>query len=139
MDGFYTQRAFHRVQEHPKWSSDEEVMIDQSWRVDIVQGLRYSVESHAIVYPRMHPAMLQRGFQALACHRMHPATQHCGFHAPACQRAPWPLQYTPVFHPKPSQNSPCPPVTISSQLRPHNMPQTRYQNHSTINSKSPQK
>ena len=27
MDGFYTQRAFHRVQEHPKRSSDEEIMI----------------------------------------------------------------------------------------------------------------
>ena len=26
MDGFYTQRAFHRVQEHPKRSSDEEIM-----------------------------------------------------------------------------------------------------------------
>ena len=26
MDGFYTQRAFHRVQEHPKRSSNEEVM-----------------------------------------------------------------------------------------------------------------
>ena len=26
MDGFLTQRAFHRVQEHPKQSSDEEVM-----------------------------------------------------------------------------------------------------------------
>ena len=23
MDGFWTQRAFHRVQEHSKWSSDE--------------------------------------------------------------------------------------------------------------------
>ena len=30
MDGFYTQRAFHRVQEHPKGSSDEEVMVVQS-------------------------------------------------------------------------------------------------------------
>ena len=26
MDGFYTQRDFHIVQEHPKWSSDEEIM-----------------------------------------------------------------------------------------------------------------
>ena len=26
MDKFYTQRDFHRVQEHSKWSLDEEVM-----------------------------------------------------------------------------------------------------------------
>ena len=26
LDGFYTKRAFHRVQEHPKRSSDEEIM-----------------------------------------------------------------------------------------------------------------
>ena len=32
----------------------------RSWRVDIVQRLRYSVESHAIAYPRMHPATLRR-------------------------------------------------------------------------------
>ena len=25
MDRFYTQKAFHRVQEHPKRSSDEEI------------------------------------------------------------------------------------------------------------------
>ena len=32
MDGFYTQRAFHRVKEHPKQSSNEEIMTIQSWR-----------------------------------------------------------------------------------------------------------
>ena len=32
MDGFYTQRAFHRVQEHMNWSSDEKVLAVQSWR-----------------------------------------------------------------------------------------------------------
>ena len=32
MDGFYTQRAFHRIQEHPNWSSEEEVMVIRSWR-----------------------------------------------------------------------------------------------------------
>ena len=32
MDEFYTQRAFHRVQEHPKQSLNEEIMIIQSWR-----------------------------------------------------------------------------------------------------------
>ena len=30
--GILTQWAFHRVQEHPKWSSDEEVMTFRSWR-----------------------------------------------------------------------------------------------------------
>ena len=32
MDGILTQWAFHRVQEHPKRSSDEEVMTFRSWR-----------------------------------------------------------------------------------------------------------
>ena len=30
MDGFETQRAFHRVQEHPQRSLDEEI---RSWRL----------------------------------------------------------------------------------------------------------
>ena len=54
MDGFYTQRAFRRVQEHPKRSSDEEVMRIRSRRVNIVQGLRYSMESHALACQRVH-------------------------------------------------------------------------------------
>ena len=33
MGGFYTQRAFHRVQEHPKQTLDEEVMAVRSWRI----------------------------------------------------------------------------------------------------------
>ena len=33
MDGFYTQRAFHRVQEHLKRSLDEEIMTIRSWRL----------------------------------------------------------------------------------------------------------
>ena len=32
INGFFTQWAFHRVQEHPNWSSDEGVMTFQSWR-----------------------------------------------------------------------------------------------------------
>ena len=32
MGGFETQRDFHRVQEHPKKSSDEEVIVVRSWR-----------------------------------------------------------------------------------------------------------
>ena len=32
MNGFLTQWAFHRVQEHPNRSSDKEVMTFQSWR-----------------------------------------------------------------------------------------------------------
>ena len=31
-DGFYTQRDFHRAQEHSKRISDEEVMTVRSWR-----------------------------------------------------------------------------------------------------------
>ena len=33
MDGLYTKRAFYRVQEHPKRSSDKEIMIVRSWRL----------------------------------------------------------------------------------------------------------
>ena len=36
MDGFLTQWAFHRVQEHPKRSSDEGVMTFRSWRSYVV-------------------------------------------------------------------------------------------------------
>ena len=32
MDRFLTQWAFHRVQEHPKQSSDEKVIVVRSWR-----------------------------------------------------------------------------------------------------------
>ena len=49
MDGFKNQRAFHRVQEHPKRSSDEEIMTIQSWRLPMnndneqnQQGLLFS-------------------------------------------------------------------------------------------------
>ena len=38
--GFLTQWAFHKVQEHLKRSSDEEVMIFQSWRSHIVKPSR---------------------------------------------------------------------------------------------------
>ena len=33
MDGFHTQRDFHRVQTHLKRSSDEEIMTVRSWRL----------------------------------------------------------------------------------------------------------
>ena len=36
MDGFLTQWAFHRVQEHPNRSSDEEIMTFRSWRSYVV-------------------------------------------------------------------------------------------------------
>ena len=36
IDGFFTQWAFHRVQEHPNRSSDEEVMTFRSWRSYVV-------------------------------------------------------------------------------------------------------
>ena len=38
MDGFLTQRAFHIVQELPKRSSDEEIMIVRSWRLPMNSG-----------------------------------------------------------------------------------------------------
>ena len=78
MDGFYTQRDFHRVQEHKKRSSDEEVMTIRSWRFEGVQRLCNCVETHRIVYPRASI--------------LSPATQ---YHATACQRDPWQLWYTP--------------------------------------------
>ena len=50
MGGFETQRAFHRVQEHQKRTSDEEVMAVRSWRIQpenpvrrTSRGLRFSV------------------------------------------------------------------------------------------------
>ena len=36
MYGFLTQWDFHRVQEHPNRSSDEEVMTFRSWRSYVV-------------------------------------------------------------------------------------------------------
>ena len=49
MDGFETQRGFHKVQEHPKRSSDEEIMTMRSWRLPMnidykhnPQGLLFS-------------------------------------------------------------------------------------------------
>ena len=39
MDVFLTQWAFHRVQEHSKRSSDEEVMTFRSWRSYIVKSI----------------------------------------------------------------------------------------------------
>ena len=40
IDGFLTQWDFHRVQEHPKWSSDEGVMTFRSWRSYVVTPSR---------------------------------------------------------------------------------------------------
>ena len=52
MDGFYTQRALHRVQEHLKRSSDEEIMTIRSWRLPMnsdyeqnLQGLLFFIIS----------------------------------------------------------------------------------------------
>ena len=60
-----------------------------------MQGLRYSVESHAVAYSRMHPAKLQRGFHAPTFQRMHLATLQRAFHAPACQRMHQPRHSVP--------------------------------------------
>ena len=38
MNGFYTQKAFHRIQEHPKRSSDKEIMTARSWRLPMNSG-----------------------------------------------------------------------------------------------------
>ena len=50
MGGFETQRDFHRIQEHPKKTSDEEIMAVRSWRTQpenpvrgISKGLHFSV------------------------------------------------------------------------------------------------
>ena len=40
IDGFLTQWAFHRVQEHPNRSLDERVMTFQSWRSYVVTPSR---------------------------------------------------------------------------------------------------
>ena len=38
LDEFLTEWAFHRVQEHPKQSSDEGVMTFRSWRSYVVKS-----------------------------------------------------------------------------------------------------
>ena len=40
MNGILTQWDFHRVQEHPKRGSDEEVMTFRSWRSHVVKSSR---------------------------------------------------------------------------------------------------
>ena len=51
MDGFYTQRDFHRVQEHPKRSSDEKVMVVRSWRPYTNSAAGQLRETHEIAFP----------------------------------------------------------------------------------------
>ena len=51
MDGFYTQRDFHRVQEHLKRSSDEKVMAVQSWRPCMDSAAGQLRGTHAIAFP----------------------------------------------------------------------------------------
>ena len=38
INGFFTQWAFHRVQEHPNRSSDEGDMTFRSWRSHVVNS-----------------------------------------------------------------------------------------------------
>ena len=38
LNGFYTQMDFHRVQEHPKRSSNEEIMTVRIWRLPMNSG-----------------------------------------------------------------------------------------------------
>ena len=51
MDGFYIQRAFHRVQEHLKRSSDEKVMAVRSWRPRMDSAAGQLRGTHAIAFP----------------------------------------------------------------------------------------
>ena len=44
MGRFYTQISFHRVQEHLKRSSDEEIMTIRSWRLPINSGYEQPIE-----------------------------------------------------------------------------------------------
>ena len=50
MDGFYTQRAFHRVQEHLKRSSDEKVMAVRGWRPRMDSAAGQLRGTHAIAF-----------------------------------------------------------------------------------------
>ena len=51
MDGFYTQRDFHRVQEHLKRSSDEKVMAFRSWRPRMDSAVGQLHGTHTIAFP----------------------------------------------------------------------------------------
>ena len=51
MDRFYTQRSFHRVQEHPKRSLDKKVMIVRSWRPCTNSAAGQLRETHEIAFP----------------------------------------------------------------------------------------
>ena len=51
MDGFYTQRDFHRVQEHLKRSLDEKVMAVRSWRPRMDSAAGQLRGTHAIAFP----------------------------------------------------------------------------------------
>ena len=48
MDGFWTQRAFHKVQEDPKQSSDEEIMIVRSCRLPMNSD--YEHNQHGLLF-----------------------------------------------------------------------------------------
>ena len=53
MYGFYIQRAFHRVQEHLKRSSDEKVMAVRSWRPCMDSAAGQLRGTHAIAFPEL--------------------------------------------------------------------------------------
>ena len=52
INGFYTKRAFYRVQEHPKRSSDEESMTVRSWRLPMNSGYEQPVGPTVFVISR---------------------------------------------------------------------------------------
>ena len=62
MDVFYTQRAFHIVQEHPKRSSDKEIMTIQSWRLPMNSDYEQNQQSllfFVISGPHMSPNIIK--------------------------------------------------------------------------------
>ena len=61
--GFLTQWDFHRVQEHPKRSSDEEVMASRSWRSHVIKHNQAD-----LTWPRC-PHLSELGLTPTVLHR----------------------------------------------------------------------
>ena len=71
MSEFLIQLAFHRVQEHPKRSSDEEVMTFRSWRSHVVKPSRAELtylSSPIVLHRHMNEFMTQWSFHRVQEH-----------------------------------------------------------------------
>ena len=71
MNGFLTQWAFHRVQEHPERSSDEEVMTFRSWRSHVVKPSRADLNylsSPIVLHRHMNGFLTQWDFHRVLEH-----------------------------------------------------------------------